>query len=63
MGQVPGGRHASDPLPHRLHLQHRKAGRAAQAVQEGIISEDVINHAVFRILAWKYQMNLMPLDK
>ena len=34
-----------------------------QAVQEGIISEDVINHAVFRILAWKYQMNLMPLDK
>ena len=33
-----------------------------QAVQEKIIPEEVINHAVFRILAWKYQMNLMSLD-
>ena len=33
-----------------------------QAVQEEIIPEEMINHAVFRILAWKYQMNLMSLD-
>ena len=31
-----------------------------KAVQENTISEDMIDQAVFRILAWKYQMNLLP---
>ena len=30
-----------------------------QAVQDGIISEDLLNRAVFRILCWKCTLGLM----